>query len=283
VLDVRGIKKVYESKDRTVEAVRDLTFTLPAGELACLVGPSGCGKTTLLKIMSGLLEPTSGEVRMEGEVVNGPPPGMAVVFQEYGRSLFPWMTVRDNVELPLKQKKLPAARRTELVEESLAAVGLAEAHAAYPWQLSGGMQQRVAIARAVAYEPHVLLMDEPFAAVDAQTRADLEDLIRDLWHRFQVTTLFVTHDIDEAVYLGQRVLILSNSPTVIRDDLAIDLPDERDQLTTRSSPRFAELRARVYEQIHRAKDEKDAAEAAQPVAAGPVSGPAPAAPDHSGF
>ncbi|MGY2067567.1 ABC transporter ATP-binding protein [Blastococcus sp. SYSU DS0619] len=280
MLDVRGIKKVYESKDRTVEAVRDLTFTLQAGELACLVGPSGCGKTTLLKIMSGLLDPTEGEVLLEGTRVQGPPPGMAVVFQEYGRSLFPWMTVRENVELPLKQKKLPAARRTELVEESLAAVGLAEAHAAYPWQLSGGMQQRVAIARAVAYEPHVLLMDEPFAAVDAQTRADLEDLIRDLWHRFQVTTLFVTHDIDEAVYLGQRVLILSNSPTVIRDDLQIDLPDERDQLTTRSSPRFAELRARVYEQIHRAKDEQDAA---QPVAAGPVSGPAPAAPDHSGF
>ncbi|MCF6746053.1 ABC transporter ATP-binding protein [Blastococcus sp. KM273128] len=283
MLDVRGIQKVYESKDRTVEAVRDLTFTLPAGELACLVGPSGCGKTTLLKIMSGLLEPTSGEVRMEGQVVNGPPPGMAVVFQEYGRSLFPWMTVRDNVELPLKQKKLAPARRKELVEESLAAVGLAEAHAAYPWQLSGGMQQRVAIARAVAYEPHVLLMDEPFAAVDAQTRADLEDLIRDLWHRFQVTTLFVTHDIDEAVYLGQRVLILSNSPTVIRDDLAIDLPDQRDQLTTRSSPRFAELRARVYEQIHRSKDAAADADAEQPVAAGPVSGPAPAAPDHSGF
>jgi NitT/TauT family transport system ATP-binding protein len=269
MLDVRGIKKVYEGKARTVEAVRDLTFTLEAGELACLVGPSGCGKTTLLKIMSGLLEPTSGEVLLEGKRVDGPPPGMAVVFQEYGRSLFPWMTVRENVELPLKQKKLPTARRKELVDESLAAVGLAEAHEAYPWQLSGGMQQRVAIARAVAYEPSVLLMDEPFAAVDAQTRADLEDLIRDLWHRFQVTTLFVTHDIDEAVYLGQRVLILSNSPTVIRDDLVIDLPDERDQLTTRSSPRFAELRARVYEQIHRAK-----APAAEPVPAGATAGPA---------
>jgi NitT/TauT family transport system ATP-binding protein len=267
MLDVRGIKKVYESKDRTVEAVRDLTFTLQDGELACLVGPSGCGKTTLLKIMSGLLDPTAGEVLLEGKRVEGPPPGMAVVFQEYGRSLFPWMTVRENVELPLKQKKLPGARRKELVDESLAAVDLAEAHSAYPWQLSGGMQQRVAIARAVAYEPHVLLMDEPFAAVDAQTRADLEDLIRDLWHRFQVTTLFVTHDIDEAVYLGQRVLILSNSPTVIRDDLAIDLPDERDQLTTRSSPRFAELRARVYEQIHRAKP------AAEPVGAGATAMP----------
>jgi NitT/TauT family transport system ATP-binding protein len=253
MLEVTGIRKVYEGKGRTVEAVRDLTFTVDKGEFVCIVGPSGSGKTTLLKIMSGLLEPTGGEVLIEGRKVDGPPPGMAVVFQEYGRSLFPWMTVRENVELPLKQKKLPTARRKELVEESLGAVGLADTHTAYPWQLSGGMQQRVAIARAVAYEPHVLLMDEPFAAVDAQTRADLEDLIRDLWHRFRVTTLFVTHDIDEAVYLGQRVLILSSSPTVVREDLAIDLPDERDQLTTRSSARFAELRARVYSQIHRPK------------------------------
>jgi NitT/TauT family transport system ATP-binding protein len=258
MLDVRGIKKVYEGKGRTVEAVRDLTFTVDQGEMVTIVGPSGSGKTTLLKIMSGLLEPTAGEVLIEGKKVAGPPPGMAVVFQEYGRSLFPWMTVRQNVELPLKQKKLPNARRKELVDESLAAVGLEETHTAYPWQLSGGMQQRVAIARAVAYEPQVLLMDEPFAAVDAQTRADLEDLIRDIWHRFQVTTLFVTHDIDEAVYLGQRVLILSSSPTVVREDLAIDLPDERDQLNTRSSPRFAELRARVYSQIHRPKVEAGA-------------------------
>jgi NitT/TauT family transport system ATP-binding protein len=259
MLEVTGLKKVYEGKTRTVEAVRDLTFTLDKGELVCLVGPSGCGKTTLLKCMSGLLEPTSGTVVLSGKKVVGPPPGMAIVFQEYGRSLFPWMTVRENVELPLKQKKVPSARRKELVEESIAAVGLKEAHSAYPWQLSGGMQQRVAIARAIAYEPQVLLMDEPFAAVDAQTRADLEDLIRDLWHKFQVTTLFVTHDIDEAVYLGQRVLILSNSPTVIRQDLTIDLPDERDQLHTRSSQRFAELRAQVYSQIHRPREETPAA------------------------
>jgi NitT/TauT family transport system ATP-binding protein len=255
MLEVNGVKKVYEGKSRTVEAVRNLTFTLQEGEFACLVGPSGSGKTTLLKIMSGLLDPTAGEVLLNGKRVEGPPPGMAIVFQEYGRSLFPWMSVRDNVELPLKQKKVAAARRKQLVDESIAAVGLADVHSAYPWQLSGGMQQRVAIARAIAYEPQVLLMDEPFAAVDAQTRADLEDLVRDLWHRFQVTTLFVTHDIDESVYLGQRVIVLSSSPTVIRDDVTIDLPDERDQLHTRSSPRFAELRARVFEQIHRPKEE----------------------------
>ncbi|MGW4466441.1 ABC transporter ATP-binding protein [Micromonospora sp. NPDC004704] len=258
LLDVRGIRKVYDGRGRSVEAVRDLTFSVGRGELVCVVGPSGAGKTTLLKCIAGLLPPTGGAVVLEGNTVAGPPPGMAVVFQEYGRSLFPWMTVRDNVELPLKQKKLPRARRRELVEEALAAVGLADVHTAHPWQLSGGMQQRVAIARAVAYEPHILLMDEPFAAVDAQTRADLEDLVRSLWQRLGVTILFVTHDIDEAVYLGQRVLVLSSSPTVVLDDVAIDLPAERDQLGTRSSPRFAELRAHVFGQIQRAKDGRPA-------------------------
>jgi NitT/TauT family transport system ATP-binding protein len=253
MLDVRGVKKVYEGRNRSVEAVRDLTFSVAAGELACIVGPSGAGKTTLLKCIAGLLDTTAGEVVLEGQRVTGPPRGMAVVFQEYGRSLFPWMTVRQNVELPLKEKKVPRAERQRLVDEALSAVGLADVHGAHPWQLSGGMQQRVAIARAVAYEPHVLLMDEPFAAVDAQTRADLEDLVRSLWARLGVTILFVTHDIDEAVYLGQRVLVLSNSPTVILEDVTVDLPDERDQLSTRSSPRFAELRGHVYELIQQAK------------------------------
>jgi len=253
MLDVRGLKKVYQGQQRTVEAIRDLTFQVDDGDLVCLVGPSGCGKTTLLKCMAGLLTPSGGEVRLDGQQVTGPPPSLAVVFQEYGRSLFPWMSVADNVELPLRQKKLAKSRRRELVDQSLDAVGLADSHSAYPWQLSGGMQQRVAIARAVAYEPRVLLMDEPFAAVDAQTRADLEDLIRGLWQRLGVTILFVTHDIDEAVYLGQRVLVLSSSPTVVQEDLAVDLPDERDQLTTRSDPRFTELRTHVYQQIQAAK------------------------------
>jgi NitT/TauT family transport system ATP-binding protein len=247
MLEVNGLRKVYRSGTREVEAVRDLTFTVATGELVCLVGPSGCGKTTLLRCIAGLLDPTSGSVTV------GDQAGLAIVFQEYGRSLFPWMTVRDNVDLPLRQKKVPKARRKELVEEALTAVGLAGSEAAYPWQLSGGMQQRVAIARAVAYEPSILLMDEPFAAVDAQTRADLEDLVRSLWQRLGVTILFVTHDIDEAVYLGQRVLMLSASPTVVQDELTVDLPAERDQLHTRADPRFATLRTRVYEQIQAAK------------------------------
>ncbi|MEU0740450.1 ABC transporter ATP-binding protein [Streptomyces sp. NPDC006134] len=253
MLDVRGLKKVYEGAGRRVEAVREVTFTVGAGELVCVVGPSGCGKTTLLKCVGGLLTPTAGEVVLAGRTVDGPPPGTAFVFQEYGRSLFPWMRVGANVELPLKRKGLSRVRRRERVADALASVGLADAAGAYPWELSGGMQQRVAIARALAYEPAVLLMDEPFAAVDAQTRADLEDLVRRLWRERGMTILFVTHDIDEAVYLGERVIVLSASPTVVREELRVDLPPGRDQVHTRVAPRFAELRTRVYEQIRAAK------------------------------
>jgi NitT/TauT family transport system ATP-binding protein len=253
MLEVKRLRKVYAGTSRTVEAIRDVSFSVGEGELVCIVGPSGAGKTTLLKCIAGLLAPSSGEIVLEGQPVTAPPPAMAVVFQEYGRSLFPWMSVRDNVALPLKHKKIDVARRDELVRNALAAVDLKGVETAYPWQLSGGMQQRVAIARAVAYEPHVLLMDEPFAAVDAQTRADLEDLIRVLWRRLRVTVLFVTHDIDESVYLGQRVLVMSHAPTVIMEDVAIDLPDERTQLETRSLARFGELRKHVYSQIQLAK------------------------------
>ncbi|MFK4639430.1 ABC transporter ATP-binding protein [Paenarthrobacter histidinolovorans] len=253
VLSVRNLKKVYQADGGPMEAVRNLTFDLRPGELVCLVGPSGSGKTTLLKCISGLMAPTDGEVLLDGAKVTGPPKKMAVVVQEYGRSLFPWMRVRENVELPLRNQRMPKAERDRLVDEALEAVGLSHVPLSYPWQLSGGMQQRVAIARAVAYRPEVLLMDEPFAAVDAQTRADLEDLIRTVWRKLGVTVLFVTHDIDESVYLGERVIILSSSPTVVQEDLIIDLPADRDQLNTRALPRFTELRHHVYEQIQRAK------------------------------
>ncbi len=253
VLDVRGLAKTYAGQNRSVEAIRDLTFSITRGQLVCIVGPSGAGKTTLLRCIAGLLDTTGGEIILDGEKVTGPPRGMAIVFQEYGRSLFPWMTVQQNVERPLIERKVPKADRKRIVAEALEAVGLSDSTNAHPWQLSGGMQQRVAIARAVAYEPQVLIMDEPFAAVDAQTRADLEDLVRALWKRLGVTVLFVTHDIDESVYLGQRILVLSNRPTVILEDVLVDLPDERDQLGTRSTARFAELRAHVYELIQKAK------------------------------
>src|SRR5690606_8240014 len=178
---------------------------------------------------------------------------MALVFQEYGRSLYPWLTVRGNVELPLRHQKMDAAQRSRLVDDALEAVGLEHAGRSYPWQLSGGMQQRVAIARAVAYHPEVLIMDEPFAAVDAQTRADLEDLVRALHRDRGMSILFVTHDIDESVYLGERVIVLSNAPTGVQEDVAIDLSPDRDQITTRALPRFTELRTHVYQQVQRAK------------------------------
>jgi len=253
VLEISSLRKTYGGHGRQVEALRDITLTVDAGQFVCVVGPSGCGKTTLLRCLGGLLPPTSGEVKVDGVPVTGPPDGLAIVFQEYGRSLFPWLRVAENVELPLKSKGLATAERRRLVGESLAAVGLADAGKAYPWQLSGGMQQRVAIARAIAFQPRVMLMDEPFAAVDAQTRADLEDLVRTVWKQFGMTMLFVTHDIDEAVYLGERVVVLSASPTHVLEDLDIDLPADRDQLETRSEPRFVELRTHVYARIQEAK------------------------------
>lgn len=253
VVSVEHLKKVYESRERLVEAIGDLSFEIRPGEFTCIVGPSGAGKTTLLKCLAGLLSPTSGSIRINGHLVTEPPSEMAVVFQEYGRSLFPWMTVRENVELPLRERKVPKAQRDRMVAPALDAVDLTGVEDSYPWQLSGGMQQRVAIARAVAYQPKVMVLDEPFAAVDAQTRADLEDLMLRLWSELNLTVLFVTHDIDEAVYLGQRVLVLSSSPTRVLDDVVVDIAQPRTQAGTRIETRFAELRTRVYQGIQLAK------------------------------
>jgi NitT/TauT family transport system ATP-binding protein len=253
MLTVSSLHKTYGTRP----AIGEVSFAVEDGSFVCVVGPSGCGKTTLLRCMAGLLPPTSGTVTMNGTPVTGPPEGVAVVFQEYGRSLFPWLRVTENVELPLRAAGMARTARRELVGEALDAVGLGDSRTAYPWQLSGGMQQRVAIARAIAFQPRVLLMDEPFAAVDAQTRADLEDLVRTVWQRLELTVVFVTHDIDESVYLGQRVIMLSSAPTSVAEDLAIDLPAERDQLSTRALPRFAELRTQVYAQIQKSKLEGD--------------------------
>jgi NitT/TauT family transport system ATP-binding protein len=207
-----------------------------------------------LKCMSGLLAPSAGEVRLRDRAVDGPPPEMALVFQEYSRSLLPWMSVRGNVALPLRHKKLAKDERARLVEESVGAVGLERSIDRYPWELSGGMQQRVAIARALAYQPEILLMDEPFASVDAQTRGDLEDLILEVRDRYEMTILFVTHDIDESVYLADRIVVLSPSPTEVREIIDVGLPRPRDQVDTKELPEFAHLRAHVYRLIKRQPD-----------------------------
>lgn len=251
MLEITHLSKTYGAGAGATRAIGDLTFTVDEHEFVCVVGPSGCGKTTLLKCMSGLLRPTGGEVRLRNRVVDGPPEDMALVFQEYSRSLFPWMTVRQNIVFPLKRKQLSRAQVSRLVEETVASVGLTGFIDHYPWQLSGGMQQRVAIARALAYQPAIMLMDEPFASVDAQTRADLEDLVLRVRDEFGVTIMFVTHDIDEAVYLGDRVIVLTPPPTAVQEVLPIDLPHPRDQIATKELHRFAELRAHVYTGIKR--------------------------------
>ncbi|BCB89926.1 ABC transporter ATP-binding protein [Phytohabitans suffuscus] len=250
LLRIEKLGKSYRSRERQVDALTGIDLAVREGEFVSVVGPSGCGKTTLLKIVAGLVPATAGEVVLGGRRVTEPPADLAVVFQEYGRSLFAWKTVRQNVELPLRHHVGRAERRA-LVADALDAVGLGAAAGAYPWQLSGGMQQRVAIARAIAYRPKLLLMDEPFSAVDAQTRGDLEDLLAQLWHRYAMTVLFVTHDIDEAVYLSQRVVVLGTGTTGVQAQIPIDLPAERDQLGTRSSAHFGELRAQVYARVRR--------------------------------
>jgi NitT/TauT family transport system ATP-binding protein len=226
-----------------------MSFTVREGELFSIVGPSGAGKTTLLRCVAGLDKPTSGSVTFNGQRVDGPPANFAVVFQDYARSLFPWITVAKNVELPLIKKGISTIERRTRVERALAEVGLADAAHKKPFQLSGGMQQRVAIARAIAYRPAVLIMDEPFASVDAQTRADLEDLLLRVRDETGTTVLFVTHDVDESVYLSNRVAIVTRSPSCVAEVVDIDLPEQRDQIETKSLPEFAHLRAHVFSRI----------------------------------
>ena len=248
MLAVKDVQFAY-SPGQTV--IANIRFEVTAGEIVSIVGPSGCGKTTLLKILAGLLVPTEGNVEFQSQPVRGVPAGLAIVFQEYSRSLLPWATVNDNIELPLRYKKIDSLSRARLVSESLEAVALSGFGDHYPWQLSGGMQQRVAIARALAYQPKLLLMDEPFASVDAQTRADLEDLVAAVRARFDITIVFITHDIDEAVYLSDRVIVLSKSPTTVLDRVAIELPRPRDQIVTKAMQQFVDKRSAIARLIRR--------------------------------
>jgi NitT/TauT family transport system ATP-binding protein len=248
-LEVRNLSKTYGTGPTAVRAIGDLTFDVADGEFLCIVGPSGCGKTTLLKCLSGLLRPSTGTAAVDGKIVDGPPDSLSLVFQEYSRSLLPWMTVWHNVTLPLSAKRVAKAERNRLAEEALEAVGLSDFRDKHPWQLSGGMQQRVAIARALAYQPRLMLMDEPFASVDAQTRTDLEDLVLKVHAQFGITVVFVTHDIDESVYLADRIVVLTHRPTSVKEVITVDLPRPRDQVATRELPDFAHMRGHVFRLI----------------------------------
>ncbi|RAY11689.1 ABC transporter ATP-binding protein [Actinomadura craniellae] len=242
MLEIENLTHAYGSGPLIVGGI---DLRVEAGELVSIVGPSGCGKSTLLRCIAGLQRPSGGLVTKDGKVVEQVPDDLAVVFQDYSRSLFPWLSVRDNVALPLRRRGLKRAARHEAADQALESVGLAEAGSKYPWQLSGGMQQRASIARALAYRPTLLIMDEPFGSVDAQTREDLEDLLLSVRGNGGMTILLVTHDIDESVYVGDRVVVLTKSPTRVRADLRVGLPAKRDQITTRGLPEFVHLRAEV--------------------------------------
>lgn len=249
VVRVSNLHVSYTSAAGTHVALAGVDFDVKRREVVAIVGRSGAGKTTVLRCVAGLLRPATGLVEVGGHAVTEPPPEVGVVFQDYSRSLLPWLSVLGNVTLPLRSKGLSRADAHARAREALAAVGLADRERAHPRQLSGGMQQRVAIARALAYQPDLLLMDEPFASVDAQTRLDLEDLVLPLRERFGISVIVVTHDVEEAVYLADRVVVLSPPPTHVQSIVEVDLPGPRDQDATKQDPRFAELRSQVLSMV----------------------------------
>jgi len=252
VIEIHGLTFQYPGAPHpTLDGIE---FAVGKGEFVSVVGPSGAGKTTLLNCISGLMRPSSGQVLLEGEPVTSPNRNIGIVFQDYSRSLFPWLSAEKNVAFPLRSRGLSNGEVSERVRSALASVGLAEQGAKYPWEMSGGMQQRVAIARALAMEPHVLIMDEPMASVDAQTRSDLEDLVLRIWAERGVTVILVTHDIDEAVYMSDRVVILSTPPTTVHNVMDVELDRPRHQLETKDDPAFAHLRARLFTEIRELRE-----------------------------
>lgn len=244
LLEVTGVgKSLTSAGGETILVNHDIGFSLRPGEFVSVVGPSGAGKTTLLRTLSGLLRPDTGTVSHRGEVVDGVPSWLSIVFQEYNKTLFPWSSVGKNIRLAVRHlPKDEASRRVARVLEQVGLTGFADR---YPWELSGGMQQRVALARAIVADPELLLMDEPFASVDALTRATLEDVVLDLWRQVGCAALLVTHDIGEAIYLSDRVLVMSARPSTIVAEVTVDLARPRTRAITRALPRFHELHEQV--------------------------------------
>lgn len=240
LIEIDGVGVTYNGGDgQPVEALRSIDLSVPEGELLCLIGPSGCGKTTLLNVIAGFASPTVGEVRLAGRVVEGPGPDRAMVFQD--AALLPWLSVAGNIDFVLRMQRVATAIRREITEQMVALVGLGGFEHAHPHELSGGMAQRVALARALAMRPRVLLMDEPFAALDAQTRARLQDELLRIHSDTGSTIVFVTHNVEEAAYMGDRVAVLSERPGRLVALLPVDLPAPRHRL----DPALCELRRRL--------------------------------------
>ena len=234
----------------TITAIDSVSLDVAPGEFLAIVGPSGCGKSTLLQVIAGLMMPSSGTVRLGEQDVTGEPAQMVYLFQQYSKSLLPWMTVANNVMFAFRHRlKMSSEAAEARCRDYLAMVGLADFGAHYPWQLSGGMQQRVAIARALAAEPQVLLMDEPFSSVDALTRLDLHALILDLWTEKRFTAVLVTHDVDEAIFLADRVAVLTHRPATLSEVIETRLPRPRHSIETRESPEFLALRHRLLKYL----------------------------------
>lgn len=254
-LQAVDLTKVFEdSKRGSVVAIDHVNLEVKDGEFVMIVGPSGCGKTTLINILGGLNTPSSGQVLLDGRPVEGPGADRGMVFQGY--SLFPWLSVQKNVEFGLKMKKVPRDKRSQIAQKYIELVGLSGFEQALPKQLSGGMKQRVAIARTLANEPEILLMDEPFGALDAQTRVVMQELLADISKKTKTTILFITHDIDEAVLLGDRIYVMSRRPGTVREVLNVDLPGER----THESlvlPEFLAIKKKIMDMLW--KESMDAA------------------------
>lgn len=244
---IEDVKKTYQTRNGEVTALNGMNLDIMDNEFITVVGPSGCGKSTILNIMAGLLEPTSGRVICNGIEVHGTGPDRGVVFQQY--ALFPWLTVKKNVLFPLKMKGIKGKEAEEIAMKYIGMVDLEKFCNHYPKELSGGMKQRVAIARAYAANPEILLMDEPFGALDAQTRTQLQQELLETWEKERKTCFFITHDVDEALILGQRVVIMSARPGRIKDIINVDIPYPRDQ-ATKMSPRFLELKNNIWSQVY---------------------------------
>lgn len=247
-IEISGVTQEFEKKDGKFLALDTVNLNVEQNEFICVVGPSGCGKTTLLNIIAGLCKPTTGTVKVRGELVTGPGKGKGVVFQQY--ALYPWLTVEKNVEFGMRMKGVPKAERAEIAKKYVDLVGLSKFAKAYPKELSGGMKQRVAIARAYATAPEVLLMDEPFGALDAQTRAQLQENLLKTWEQERKTCFFITHDVEEAVLLATKIIIMSAGPGHITEIVPVTLPYPRTQQTKLTSE-FNELKNQIWNKVYR--------------------------------